>query len=141
MRILRCICAAAGIALLPANIIVAKTTRLQTVNITDRHMSLEGGEARLYRVNDRRGRYCRIEVIHLGETGRWTYVFDFGPRLFAAQRTAYSYNGYFTDPDRKETVTERMTLRTAEGRNKLAKDFEESKTFFDARRLAKCSGK
>jgi hypothetical protein len=131
--------AAACVALVPANIAVAKTTRLQTVNITDRHMSLEGGEARLYRINDARRNYCRIELIHLGETGRWIYVFDFGPKLFAAERTAYSYNAYFTDPVRNETVTERTTLQSTEGRAKLSKDFEEAKTFFDPLRLAKCS--
>ena len=141
MKILFHICAVACVAFMPANVAVAKATRLQTVNITDRHMSLEGGEARLYRIHEAPRKYCRIEVIHLGEMGKWIYVFDFGPKLFAAERRAYSYNGYFTDPDRKETLTERTTLKTAEGRTKLSKDFEEYRTFFSARRLAACSGK
>jgi hypothetical protein len=101
-------------------------------------MSLEGGEARLYRIHDPQRIFCRIEVIHLGEMGRWVYVFDFAPNLFAAERKAYSYNGYFTDSNRKETLTERTTLKSAEGRTNLSKDFEEYKAFFNARGLAAC---
>ncbi len=140
MKILVYLVGAICAALAPTDVAIAKSTRLQTVNITDRHMSLEGGEARLYRVSETGRRFCRIEVIHLGEMGQWIYVFDFGPTLFAAERRAISYNGYFTDPDRKETLTERTTLESAEGRTTLSKDFAESKTFFDARRLAKCLG-
>lgn len=140
MKILFYMVGAICVAIVPANIAMAKSTRLQTVNITDRHMSLEGGEARLYRIHEARRKYCRIEVIHLGEMGKWIYVFDFGPKLFAAERRQYSYNAYFTSPDRKETLTERTTLKSAEGRTKLSKDFEVYKTFFDARWLTKCSG-
>ena len=139
MKILFYLFGAICAVLAPTGIAIAKSTRLQTVNITDRHMSLEGGEARLYRVSETGRRFCRIEVIHLGETGQWIYVFDFGSKLFAAERRAISYNGYFTDPNRKETLTERTTLKSPEGRAKLSKGFEESRTFFDARRLAKCS--
>jgi len=95
----------------------------------------------LYRVSDARRTYCRIEVIHLGEVGRLIEVFDFGPKLFAAERTEYRYNEYFTDPALEETVAERTTLKSSEGRTMLSQDFEEARTFFDAHRLAKCSGK
>ena len=125
-------------ALVLADPAAAKTARLQTVTITDRHLSLEGGEARLYRIHEDQRRYCRIEVIHLGEMGRRTDVFDFGPKLMWAERRKYRYSAYFTDPNRKDELAERTTWGSAAARTELRKDFEEAKTFFDARRLASC---
>lgn len=128
-------------ALVMADVAVAKTTRLQTVNLNDKLMSMEGGEARLYRVTNANGAFCRIEAIHYGETGKAIYVFDFAAKLFAAERRKYKYNlPIYMTSDAKETLSERTTLASSEGREALTKEFEEYKTFFDARQLAKCSG-
>lgn len=141
MRFLSCILAAVCANLVMASPAIARTTRLQTVNITDRQMSLEGGEARLYRIQEARRSYCRIELIHMGEMGKWVEVFDFGPKLIAAERRQYSYNAYFTDPVIQETLTQRTTLRSAEGRPELSKAFEEYKSIFRAPLIAKCQGR
>jgi hypothetical protein len=141
VRIRSCILAAVSATLMPANPAVARTTRLQTVDITDRQLSLEGGEARLDRIHEARRSYCRIELIHLGEMGKWVEVFDFGPKLIAAERRRYSYNGHITDPVIQETLTERTTLRSAGGRADLSKAFDEYKTFFRAPLIAKCQGR
>ena len=141
MRILSFPFVVGCVALMMTSSAIARTTRLQTVNITDRQMSLEGGEARLYRIHEARRSYCRIELIHLGEMGKWVEVFDFGPELIAAERRRYSYNGYFTDPVIQETLAERTTLRSAEGRAELSKAFEEYKGFFRAPLIAKCQGR
>ena len=141
MRFLSCILAAVCADLVMVSPAIARTTRLQTVNITDRQMSLEGGEARLYRIQEARQSYCRIELIHMGEMGKWVEVFDFGPKLIAAERRQYSYNGYFADPVIQETLTERTTLRSAEGRAELSKAFEEYKSIFRAPLIAKCQGR
>ena len=130
-----------AIALVSANIAVAKTTRLQTVDLTDRQLSLEGGEARLYLVSEAKRQFCRIEVIHFGETGKAIYVFDFAAKLFGAERREYHYSGsIYRDSNVEAILTERTTLASRKGRTMLTKEFEEKKSFFDARQLANCSG-
>lgn len=142
MKVFSCIFGALCAALAPASIASAKTTRLQTVNITERQLSLEGGEAILYRVDDGKRRFCRIEVIHYGETGKAIYVFDFAAKLFGSERREYHYSASIYDGSNYEAIlTERTTLASRNGRKTLPNDFVESKAFFDARQLAKCLGK
>lgn len=129
------------IVLAPVSFAFAKAVRLQTVNLNDRQMSTEGGEARLYRVKDAGRTFCRIEAIHYGETGKAIYVFDFGAKLFAAERREYRYDlPNYMDPGAKQTLTARTTLASREGRDSLPKDFAEYQSFFDARRLVRCAG-
>jgi hypothetical protein len=144
MRTLLYICGVVCFALVPTDIAVAKLTRLQTVNLTGmkEFMSTEGGEARLYRTGDVKHGVCRIEAYHFGEMGKAIYVFDFGSKLYAAERREYRYNAFFyTTRNLKVTLTERTTLASLEGRNSLPKDFEAYKALFEARKLAECFGR
>jgi hypothetical protein len=134
-------CGAAWAMLVPTAAI-SETTRLQTVDLSDRNMSAEGGEARLYRVTDAIGRHCRIEAVHFGETGRATYVFDFASKLNAAERREYRYDApIHVNPNARQSLTESITLASPEGRKQLETDFEEYRSFFDPLQLSKCGGR
>ena len=137
-----CICGLVCSALVPTGVAVAKSTLLQTVDLTDMSMSTEGGEARLYRTGDLKHGVCRIEAVHFGEIGKAIYVFDFGSKLYAAERSEYRYDlPIHTSTNLKATLTEKTTLASREGRKTLLKDLETYKALFDARKLARCSGR
>jgi hypothetical protein len=113
---------------------------LQTVDLTDKEMSAEGGEATLYRITTAKGAYCRIEAIHYGETGKAVYGFAFNPRLFSAVKREYAYDPPdFTAPNLKVRLARTETLKTKVGAATLPSDFKEYRSFFDPRQLAKCS--
>ncbi len=132
--------AALALAISVAAPATAKSIVLQTVNLNDREMSTEGGEATLYRVTSAKGAYCRIEAIHYGETGKAVLGFAFNPRLFSAVMRQYRYNlPIYWDGGGKVASVHTVTLETKEGAAHLPADFKEYLTFFDGRQLAKCS--
>jgi hypothetical protein len=117
----------------------AKSVTLQTVDLNDKAMSTEGGEATLYRVSTGKSVYCRIEAIHYGETGKAIYGFAFNPRLFSAVRREYDYEQpIYIDPGARQTLTSTETLETKEGSATLPAAFREYRSFFDARNLSRC---
>ena len=117
----------------------AKSVTLQTVDLNDKDMSAEGGEATLYRVSIGKSVYCRIEAIHYGETGKAIYGFAFNPRLFSAVRREYQYEQpIYIDPGAKQTLTSTETLKTKEGSTTLPVAFREYRSFFEARNMSRC---
>jgi len=133
-------CAALALSLLAAGPAFAKSVTLETVDLTARGMSTEGGEAKLYRVTTSNGAYCRIQVIHYGETGKATYAFAFNPRLFSAVMRDYDYSQpIHAEGEIKVTLARSETLRTKNGSATLRAAFKEYRSFFDPRQLAKCS--
>ena len=135
-------CAALGLGILAAEPSSAKSITLQAVNLNDKEMSAEGGEATLYRVITAKGAYCRIEAVHYGETGKAVYGFAFKRRLFSAVRREYHYDpSDFTAPNLKIELADTQTLETKAGSATLPTAFKEYRSFFDVRQLAKCSGR
>jgi hypothetical protein len=136
------LCAALGLIIVAAKPSFARSVTLQTVDLNDKNMSAQGGEAKLYRVITARSAYCRIEAIHYGETGKAVYGFAFNPRLISAARREYRYDPPdFTAPKLKVRLADVQTLRTKKGSATLPADFEEYRSFFDPRQLAKCSAR
>ena len=133
-------CAAICCAFVLAEAASAKTTLRQSVNLTDMGLSTEGGEVRLYRVERRGGRFCRIEAVHYGETGKATLLFEFGATLFAAERSQYRYGApIYVDPNVKVRLDSRLTLKSREGRKKLGANFLEYKSYFPTGEIARCA--
>ena len=117
----------------------AKSILLQTADLNDKNMSTQGGYAKLIRVSTSKGSWCSIEATHYGETGKAIYTFTFGTKLYSALLKDYSYNqSIYNDPNVKIVRTETMSLQSREGRRFLPERFNEYKTFFSARDLAKC---
>jgi hypothetical protein len=117
-----------------------RAVALQTVDLSDKGMSTEGGEAKLLRVTSGKSSYCRIDVVHYGETGKTTYGFAFNPRLFSAAKREYRYaEPIYTNPNVKVARTEVMTLKTPTGAKTLPTAFQEYRAFFEPRKLARCS--
>jgi len=140
MRLPHYICAAVGSALLVTDIAVAQMAILQIVDLTDRAMSTEGGEATLYRVKFTKPTVCKIDVIHYGKTGRSILEFEFGSKLLAAEAREYHYDKPLTEnPKAKAVLSKKITLVSREGRQSLPKEFETYKALFDANNLAKCA--
>ena len=139
MKLSWCICGAICSALVLAGPAAAKSTVLQIVDLTELAMSTEGGEATLYRVNKVKHAVCRIEAIHLGETGKMIQVFDFGSKLYAAEQREYRYKAPLSiDPKAEPILAKTLTLTSEEGQKTLPKDFETFKALFDPTQLAKC---
>jgi len=133
------ICGAICSALVLAGTAVAKSTVLQIVDLSELSMSTEGGEATLYRVNKVKHAVCRIEAIHLGETGKMIQVFDFGSKLYAAEQREYRYKAPLSVDSKAEPIlAKKITLTSEEGKQSLPKDFETYKALFDPSQLAKC---
>jgi hypothetical protein len=117
----------------------AKSVVLQTIDLTDRGMSTEGGEVSLYRVTTAKSAYCRIEATHLGETGKTIYAFAFNPRLFSAAKREYDYDAsIWAKRSIKQTLANTETLKTKVGAATLPAAFAEYRAFFDAHMLASC---
>ena len=117
----------------------ATSVTLQTVDLTDKGLSLEGGETTLYRVTNGRKVHCRIEAIHYGESGKSIYGFAFNPRLFSAVRREYRYNqAIYVNAPLKQWLASTDTLNTKEGSVTLPAAFREYRAYFDARILANC---
>ena len=117
----------------------AKSVTLQTVDLTGKGMSTEGGEAKLYRSADAKGSHCTIKAIHFGETGKTTYDFTFGSRLFSAERREYDYDKpIYADPNVNVSSIRTESLKTKAGSLTLPAAFKEYRSFFDARQLARC---
>ena len=132
--------AALWCALVAAEAATAKTTLRQSVDLTDLGLSTEGGEARLYRVERRGARFCRIEADHYGETGKATKFFEFGAKLFAAEQREYSYEApIYVNPNVKAYLSNKLTLMSREGRRVLTDDFRKYKSYFPAGEIANCS--
>ena len=118
---------------------LAKSVKLQAIDLTDKGMSTEGGETTLYRVTNGKTVYCRIEAIHYGEGGKTIYGFAFNPRLFSAVRRGYEYDHpIYVDPNVKQRLTSTESLKTKEGAATLPAAFSEYRSFFDRRKLATC---
>jgi hypothetical protein len=134
------LCAALCLTNLSAASFAAKPVILQTVDLNDKNMSAQGGEAKLYRITTAKGSYCRIEAIHYGETGKALYGFAFNRRLFSAVRREYHYDpADFTAPNLKIELADTQTLETKKGSATLPTAFKEYRSFFDPRQLARCS--
>ena len=142
MKMPLCICGVLCSVLVSADNAVAKPTVLQTVDLTDMNMSTEGGEARLYRANGVKHGRCKIAVVHYGESGKMTYVFEFDSKLYAAEAREYRYESpIYVNPNAKSILSRRNTLASRKGRETLPKDFDTYRALFDARRLARCLGR
>ncbi len=135
MKLSLYMCGAICSALTLAGTAAAKSTVLQIVDLSEMAMSTEGGEATLYRVNKVKHAVCRIEAIHLGETGKMIQVFDFGSKLYAAEQREYRYKA---DAKAEPILAKKITLTSEEGKTSLPKDFETYKAMFDPAQLAKC---
>ena len=117
----------------------ATSVTLQTVDLTDKGMSIEGGETTLYRISNGKKVHCRIEAIHYGEGGKTIYGFAFNPRLFSATRREYGYNHpIYVDTPLMQRLTGTETLKTKGGAATLPAAFSEYRSFFDRRKLATC---
>ena len=139
MKMPLCICGAISSALLIAAAAVAQQTVIQVIDLTEKGMSTEGGEATLYRVKNSRPTICKIDVIHYGETGRSILEFEFGAKLNAAESREYHYKVPLAeDPKAKPKLTKTVTMVTQEGRETLQKEFETYKSLFAASDLEKC---
>lgn len=132
--------AAIACALASAGAAAATTTLRQSVDLTELGLSIEGGEARLYRVERRGVRHCRIEAIHYGESGKATLFFDFGAKLLAAERRDYGYASPLSvNPAVKVRLVSMLTLNSRAGRKELEADLVEYKSYFPTREIAQCS--
>ena len=132
---------AVSCATLSAEAGVANSTLRQSVDLTDLGLSAEGGEARLYRVERRGVRYCRIEAVHYGETGKATLSFDFGATLLAAAKRDYGYASPLSVNARvKVRLVSELTLGSRSGRKELEADLIEYKSYFPTREIAQCAG-
>lgn len=135
----RIACAVASLCL-AAPLHAAKSVRLQTIDLSDRGMSSEGGEAILYRVIDGKSIYCRIAVVHFGETGKTTLGFAFNPRLFSAVQRNYDYaTSVNLDPRAKIVRVRVESLKTKAGAATLPAAFPQYRSLFDSRKLRACA--
>jgi hypothetical protein len=130
--------AALWLALAPGTA-AAKTKLLQSVEVWG--MSTDGGEAHL-RLTDGLGRpSCSIDAVILGESGRNEYAFAFRKELFAATSREYSYSvPYYMDPNFKTRLAKTTTLKSAQGRVELRRDFRDFRKLFRKSALAQCAG-
>lgn len=135
------LCGAVGSVLLLTDAVMAQMAVIQIVDLTERGMSAEGGEATLYRVKYAKPTICKIDVIHYGETGRSILEFEFGSKLLAAEAREYRYEEPLAlNPKAKPVLSKKVKLESREGRQSLPKEFETYKSLFDASHLAICSG-
>src|SRR5687768_8222241 len=94
----------------------AKPVLLQTVDLSEKAMSTEGGVAKLFRMSSRKGTGCKIEAVHYGEMGKATYVFLFDPNLYSAARRDYSYDSpIFATARAMPRLTKTLSSESAEG--------------------------
>jgi hypothetical protein len=126
--------------LLAAAPALAADATLQVVDLTDRGLSTEGGEARLFRMTNSSLGSCKIEVVHYGEMGRITYRFIFDQELRYAALREYSYAEHVAVSSRmKMTLRREVLLSSQEGRRELPAAYAENRSFFDSRKLALCN--
>lgn len=120
----------------------SKFLLVQTVDLTTKNMSAEGGDAKLYHLKGRKGALCRIKVVHYGESGKATYDFTFGRALYSAEKMEYDYNSPISVNSNAKAVLRRtVTLTSQDGKKTLPAEFKTYKSFFDGGKLAQCSGK
>ena len=132
-------CGAIGSALLMTGVAVAQMTVIQVIDLAEKGMSTEGGEATLYRVKNSNPKLCKIDVIHYGEEGRSILEFEFGTKLTAAEAREYRYKvPIAVDPKAKPKLIKKTTMASRAGREALQKEFETYKSLFDPVDLAKC---
>lgn len=113
---------------------------LQVVDISDKGMSTEGGEAKLFRLVNSRLGACKIEVVHFGEMGRTTLRFLFDSRLRFAARREYSYNGHIASiTNLRMTLRREVNLSSPEGARELPAAYAEYRALFDPAKLAQCT--
>jgi hypothetical protein len=130
--------AALGLIVLAASPVSGKSIILQTVDLTDRNLSAEGSEAKLYQILP--AGECRIETIFYGEGGRVAYGFEFGSHLRSATEREYHYKvPWYIPPDERQVVSvHSTTLKNAAGRRSLPTEFETEKAYFKPELLADC---
>ena len=139
MRLPLYIGAAVGWVALIAGTAAAQQTVIQVIDLTDKGMSTEGGEATLYRVRNTSPTVCKIDVIHYGETGRSILEFEFRSKLQAAEAREYRYKVPLAeDPKAKPKLTNKVTMGSREGRQALQKQFEIYRSLFAASDLERC---
>ncbi|MCL6739654.1 hypothetical protein LZ518_00655 [Sphingomonas sp. RB56-2] len=130
---------AVGLALLTAGTAAAQQTVIQVVDLAEKGLSTEGGEATLYRVKNSNPKLCKIDVIQFGEEGRSILEFEFRSKLLAAEAREYRYKvPIAVDPKAKPKLTKKTTMADRAGRESLQKEFETYKALFDPADLAKC---
>ena len=126
--------------LVSASAAMAADITLQVVDLTDKGLSTEGGEAKLFRMTNSTAGACKIEVVHYGEMGRITYRFIFDRALRFAARREYSYAEHVAVSSRmKMTLRREVLLASPEGSRELTTAYVESRAFFDSRKLAQCN--
>ena len=134
------VCALALPLLIAAGQAGAADITLQVVDLSDKGMSTEGGEARLMRMTNSSLGACKIEVVHYGEMGRTTFRFIFGRDLRYAARRVYSYAEHVASSSRmKMTLQSEVLLSSQEGARQLPLAYAEYRGFFDSRKLAQCN--
>lgn len=132
---------AAPLSLLP-QAAQAGTILLQTVDLTDKGLSTEGGEAKLFRLTGSSLGRCKIEAVHYGEMGRTTMRFIFDGRLRYAAMREYHYPGPFaSNRNGRIRLIREVLLSSAEGARTLPGDWVTYKGYFDAAKLAQCAGR
>lgn len=132
--------ALALLLLLSSSAALAAETTLQVVDLTDKGLSTEGGEARLFRMTNSTLGACKIEVVHYGEMGRITYRFIFDRALRYAALREYSYAEHVATSSRmKMTLRREVLLASPEGSRELLGSYAEYRGFFDPRKLAQCN--
>jgi hypothetical protein len=126
--------------LMSATPALAADATLQVVDLTDRGLSTEGGEARLLRMTNSSLGSCKIEVVHYGEMGRTTYRFIFDRELRYAALREYSYAEHVAVSSRmKMTLRREVLLSSQEGLRELPATYAEYRGFFDSRKLVLCN--
>ena len=126
--------------MLAATPALAADSALQVVDLSERGLSTEGGEARLFRMTNSRLGSCKIEVVHYGEMGRTTYRFIFDRELRYAALREYSYAEHVASlSPMKMTLRREVLLASPEGRRELPASYAENRAFFDSRKLALCN--
>lgn len=133
------ICASLGSAALIGGTAIAQQTVIQVIDLTEKGMSTEGGEATLYRVENSWPTFCKIDVIHYGETGRSILEFEFRSKLQAAEAREYRYKVPLAeDPKAKPKLTKKVTMASREGQETLQEEFDTYKALFAASDIKRC---
>lgn len=112
---------------------------LQVVDLSEKGMSSEGGEAKLFRLTNSRLGACKIEVVHFGEMGRTTLRFLFDRQLRFAARREYSYSGHIAStPDPVMTLRSEANLSSPGAAGELRLAYAEYRAMFDPAKLSRC---
>ncbi len=113
-------------------------TLLQAIVENEKFESSEGGESRLFRVENNGVRHCQIETQIFGETGRTDQVFKFNQNFSRGTIIVYRYEKpLYIDPNAKAVVTSKLDVDIASN-HEIKYKFDNSKNLFSARKIQYC---